>query len=71
MGKMSDKMKQDGAKMRKSKDVPSVLGPPEGDLRIKKGPGCPQDGPKEAPRGPKMAPREPKTAPKWPQDGPR
>ena len=27
-GKMSDKMRQDGAKMRKMKDVSSVLGPP-------------------------------------------
>ena len=26
-GKMSDKMRQDGAKMRKMKDVSSVLGP--------------------------------------------
>ena len=26
-GKMSDKMRQDGAKMRKMKDVLSVLGP--------------------------------------------
>ena len=29
-GKMSDKMRQDGAKMRKMKDVSSVLGPPGG-----------------------------------------
>ena len=28
MGKMSDKMRQDGAKMRKMEDVSSVLGPP-------------------------------------------
>ena len=27
-GKMSDKMRQDGGKMRKMKDVSSVLGPP-------------------------------------------
>ena len=27
MGKMSDKMRQDGAKMRKMEDVSSVLGP--------------------------------------------
>ena len=30
MGKMSDKMRQDGAKMRKMEDVSSVLGPPGG-----------------------------------------
>ena len=30
MGKMSDKMRQDGAKMRKMKDVSSVLGPSGG-----------------------------------------
>ena len=71
MGKMSDKMKQDGAKMRKLKDVSSVLGPLGGDLRIKRAPGWPQDRPKEAPRRPKMALRGPKTAPRWPQDGPR
>ena len=29
-GKMSDKMRQDGAKMRKMKDVSSVLGPSGG-----------------------------------------
>ena len=29
-GKMSDKMRQDGAKMRNMKDVSSVLGPPGG-----------------------------------------
>ena len=29
-GEMSDKMRQDGAKMRKMKDVSSVLGPPRG-----------------------------------------
>ena len=28
MAKLSDKMKQDGGKMRKMKDVSSVLGPP-------------------------------------------
>ena len=28
MRKMSDKMRQDGGKMRKMKDVSSVLGPP-------------------------------------------
>ena len=28
MGKVSDKMRQDGAKMRKVGDVSSVLGPP-------------------------------------------
>ena len=28
MGNMSDKMRQDGAKMRKMEDVSSVLGPP-------------------------------------------
>ena len=28
MAKMSDKMRQDGGKMRKMKDVSSVLGPP-------------------------------------------
>ena len=31
MGNMSDKMRQDGGKMRKMKDVSSVLGPPGGE----------------------------------------
>ena len=31
MGKMNDKMRQDGAKMRKMKDVSSVLAPPGGE----------------------------------------
>ena len=30
MGKVSDKMRQDGAKMRKMEDVSSVLGPSGG-----------------------------------------
>ena len=30
MDKMSDKMRQDGGKMRKMKDISSVLGPPRG-----------------------------------------
>ena len=40
-GKMSDKMRQDGAKMRKMKDVSSVLGP-SGRLRHR--PPCQQPG---------------------------
>ena len=31
MGKVSDKMRQDGAKMRKMEDVSSVLGPSGGE----------------------------------------
>ena len=31
MAKMSDKMRQDGGKMRKMTDVSSVLGPPRGE----------------------------------------
>ena len=50
MDKISDKMRQDGAKMRKIKDVSSVLGPSgREDLQ--------GTADKMAPRGPKRVPR--------------
>ena len=64
MGKMSDKMRQDGATMRKMKDVSSVLAPSgREDLQGTTS--------KMTPGGAKRVPRWPQKGPRGPQDGPK
>ena len=71
MDKISDKMRQDGAKMRKMKDVSSVLGPLRAYESRTISNNAASQGPKRAQKSLKMAPREPKRAQRWPQEGPR
>ena len=51
MGRISDKMRQDGAKMRKMRDVSSVLGPPRGDEVVQPANSTPSPGPVEGKGG--------------------
>ena len=67
MGKISHKMKQDSAKMRKMVDLPRPKRAPRG---LQGGPRGLQEGPKRAqeiPRGPKEGPKRPKMTPRWPK----
>ena len=63
--------RQDGAKMRKMKDVSSVLGPLRAYESRPFSNNAASQGPKRAQKSLKMAPREPKRAQRWPQEGPR